>query len=120
MNAPKSHQFGPPLPFSRMRFLQLVELGLSLSILLIPCVNSQGNIAFPFQSNEATYGSGGGGNSFVVPLGLTRNGQATHYGPWPSFPTYSEPGFLQNDVGVGCSNGQVKTPLIHGRQHIDI
>ncbi|KAI8923675.1 hypothetical protein BC831DRAFT_470135, partial [Entophlyctis helioformis] len=33
-------------------------------------------------------------------------GKATHYGPFPSYPPFSEIGYQANDVGVGCSNGQ--------------
>ncbi|KAI9011456.1 hypothetical protein BC832DRAFT_346497 [Gaertneriomyces semiglobifer] len=30
-------------------------------------------------------------------------GRATHYGPYPSFPAHSEPGYQLNGVGVGCA-----------------
>lgn len=39
--------------------------------------------------------------------GNFQNGKSTHYGPYPSFPAYSEPGFQEKDVGVGCSNGEI-------------
>ena len=34
-----------------------------------------------------------------------REGRGTHYGPWPSFPYMSEPGYQPLNVGVGCSTG---------------
>ena len=43
---------------------------------------------------------------FPTTLSSTRLGKSTHYGPWPSFQAFSEPGFLPNDVGVGCSDGR--------------
>ncbi|KAI9202778.1 uncharacterized protein BJ171DRAFT_600774 [Polychytrium aggregatum] len=33
-------------------------------------------------------------------------GTATHYGPFPQNPLWSEPGYQPGDVGVGCSDGQ--------------
>ncbi|KAI9199639.1 uncharacterized protein BJ171DRAFT_410643, partial [Polychytrium aggregatum] len=33
-------------------------------------------------------------------------GHATHYGPYPQYPAWSEVGYLPGDIGVGCSNGQ--------------
>jgi hypothetical protein len=33
-------------------------------------------------------------------------GKATHYGPFPIYPAFSELGYQALDVGVGCSNGQ--------------
>jgi hypothetical protein len=38
--------------------------------------------------------------------GEFQSGMATHYGPFPGFPPYSEIGYQPMDVGVGCSNGQ--------------
>ncbi|KAI9207035.1 uncharacterized protein BJ171DRAFT_411608, partial [Polychytrium aggregatum] len=32
------------------------------------------------------------------------SGQATHYGPFPQFPAWSEPGFQPGAVGVGCAS----------------
>jgi hypothetical protein len=39
------------------------------------------------------------------PSGAFQTGKATHYGPFPDFPAWSEPGYYPNDVGVGCSTG---------------
>jgi hypothetical protein len=39
------------------------------------------------------------------PTGNFQPGRATHYGPFPDFPSFSEPGYYPNDVGVGCSTG---------------
>jgi len=33
-------------------------------------------------------------------------GSGTHYGPFPSEPHFSEPGYQPNDVGIGCSDGR--------------
>ena len=38
--------------------------------------------------------------------GAFQKGHSTHYGPFPSLPEMNEVGYLKNDVGVGCSNGQ--------------
>lgn len=37
---------------------------------------------------------------------MWRSGKATHYGPFPALPNFSEIGYQTNQVGVGCSNGQ--------------
>ncbi|KAI9203939.1 uncharacterized protein BJ171DRAFT_442760 [Polychytrium aggregatum] len=33
------------------------------------------------------------------------SGEATHYGPFPQYEAWSEPGFQPNAVGVGCASG---------------
>ncbi|KAJ3105449.1 hypothetical protein HDU97_008065 [Phlyctochytrium planicorne] len=38
--------------------------------------------------------------------GIWVSGKATSYGPFPSRPYKSEIGYVANDIGVGCSNGQ--------------
>jgi hypothetical protein len=37
---------------------------------------------------------------------MWRSGKATHYGPFPALPHFSEAGYQAQDVGVGCSNGE--------------
>ena len=53
----------------------------------------------------SVFGFGHGKFSFD-PNGAFQKGHSTHYGPFPGFPAFSEIGYLANDVGVGCSNGQ--------------
>lgn len=36
-------------------------------------------------------------------------GSATHYGPYPNFPSFNEVGYLDGEVGVGCSTGSNDT-----------
>lgn len=36
---------------------------------------------------------------------MWRSGKATHYGPFPALPNFSENGYQDLDIGVGCSNG---------------
>ncbi|KAJ3307692.1 hypothetical protein HDU76_004440, partial [Blyttiomyces sp. JEL0837] len=46
------------------------------------------------------------GNGVAFLQGQWYSGIGTHYGPFPSRAYMSEPGYMANDVGVGCSNGQ--------------
>jgi hypothetical protein len=57
--------------------------------------------------NNFSLSEGSLSSSVLSSSGAWLEGHATHYGPFPQFPAWSEVGYQPNEVGLGCSTGIV-------------
>ncbi|KAI9354792.1 hypothetical protein DFJ73DRAFT_759198 [Zopfochytrium polystomum] len=89
----------PSLADAAARPAFLFSIAIASFIAVAIAVATPASAIFPLRGQIA-----GDGVPFVA--GTWHAAKGTHYGPFPSNTRVSEQGFLSNDVGVGCSNGQ--------------